>query len=101
MFYNVFDVEKAIDLDGQKFNKKSLMENGESSLTLVAIGKDEIIDTHPSKENAAVYVVDGKIELHFDAQQFVVEKGEMLMFKKDVQHKVLGIKESKFILIKV
>lgn len=101
MFYNVFDVEKAIDLDGQKFNKKSLMENGESSLTLVAIAKDEIIDTHTSKENAAVYVVDGKIELHFDAQQFVVEKGEMLMFKKDVQHKVLGIKESKFILIKV
>ena len=101
MFYNVFDVEKAIDLDGKKFNKKSLMENGESSLTLVAISKDEIIDTHASTENAAVYVVDGKIELHFDAQQFVVEKGEMLMFKKDVQHKVLGIKESKFILIKV
>ena len=101
MFYNVFDVEKSIDLDGQKFNKKSLMENGESSLTLVAIGKDEIIDTHTSKENAAVYVIDGKIELHFDAQQFVVEKGEMLMFKKDVQHKVFGIKESKFLLIKV
>lgn len=101
MFYNVFNVEKAIDLDGKKFNKKPLMENRDSSLNLVAIGKDEIIDTHTSKENAGVYVIDGKIELHFDAQQFVVEKGEMLMFKKDVQHKVLGIKESKFLLIKI
>ena len=101
MFYNVFDVEKSIDLDGQKFNKKTLIENRDSSLTLVVIGKDEIIDTHTSKEDAAVYVVDGKIELHFDAQQFVIEKGEMLMFKKDTQHKVLGIKNSKFILIKI
>ena len=51
--------------------------------------------------NGAVYVLDGEIELHFDAQKFTVKKGEMLIFKKDTQHKVLGIKNSKFILIKI
>lgn len=101
MFYNPFSVEKNIHLDGKKFNKRVLMENGDSSLNLVAIEKEGIIDTHTSKEDAAVFVLDGEIELHFDAQKYTVKKGEMFMFKKDTQHKVLGIKNSKFILIKI
>ena len=101
MFHNPFSVEKNIHLYGKKFNKRIMMENGESSLTLVAIEKEGLIDTHTWKEDAAVYVLDGEIELHFDAQKFTVKKGEMLIFKKDTQHKVLGIKNSKFILIKI
>lgn len=101
MFYNPFSVEKNIYLDGKKFNKRIMMENGDSSLTLVAIEKEGLIDTHTSKEDAAVYILDGEIELHFDAQKFTVKKGEMLMFKKDTQHKVFGVKNSKFILIKI
>ena len=77
------------------------MEENNSSLSAIAIKKDEIIDTHTSTCDAAVYVIDGEIELHFDAEKFTVEKGEILMFKKDEQHKVLAKKDSKFLLIKI
>ena len=77
------------------------MENDNSSLSVVALKKDEIIDTHTSICDAAVYVVDGEIELHFDAEKFTVKKEEILMFKKDEQHKVLANKDSKFLLIKI
>ena len=30
-----------------------------------------------------------------------VEKGELLMFKKDEQHKVVALKDSRFLLIKI
>lgn len=101
MFYNVLKAKEIIDTDGEKFNRKVLMEQDNSSLSAIAIKKDEIIDTHTSISDAAVFVIDGEIELHFDAEKFKVDKGEILLFKKDTQHKVVALKDSKFFLIKI
>lgn len=101
MYYNVLKAKDLVELDGQKFVKKDLMENGEGKLSVIALKKDEIIDTHTSINDAAVYVIDGEIEIHFDAEKFKIEKGEILMFKKDIEHKVLAQKDSKFLLIKI
>ena len=46
-------------------------------------------------------MLDGEIELHFDAEKFKLDKGEMLMFKKDKEHKVVALKDSEFLLIKI
>ena len=101
MFYDIIKAKDIINLEGEKFERKTLMEHDDSSLNIVAIKKDEIIDTHTSIADAAVYVIDGEIELHFDAEKFKLGKGEMLMFKKDKEHKVLALKDSKFLLIKI
>lgn len=101
MFYNVEKAKDIINLDGTKFERKVLMESENGSLNLIAIKKDEIIDTHTSANDAAAYVLDGEIEIHFDAEKFKINKGEILMFKKDPEHKVLANKDSKFLLIKI
>lgn len=101
MFYNVLNVKDTIGSDGGNFKKQTLMEHDDSSLNAVAIKKDAVIDTHTSAADAAVLVVDGEIELHFDAEKFKIKKGEMLMFKKDVQHKVVALKDSKFLIVKI
>ena len=101
MFFNVLKAKDIVDLKDSNFEKEILIENNNSSLNIIALKKDEIIDTHTSIEDAAVYVIDGEIELHSDAEKFTVGKGELLMFKKDTQHKVLAKKDSKFFLIKI
>lgn len=101
MFYNVLKAKDIVCLEGEKFAHKILMENEGRNLSIIAIKKDEIIDTHTSDSDAAVYVLDGEIELHFDAEKFKVDKGEILMFKKDVEHKVVALKDSKFFLVKI
>ena len=101
MFYNVLKAKDIVDLGEEKFKREILMEENDSNLSVIAIKKNEIIDTHTSTCDAAVYVLDGELELHFDAEKFKVEKGEILMFKKDTQHKVLALKDSKFFLIKI
>lgn len=100
-FYNVLKAKDLVDLRDENFDKKVLMEHDNSKLAAIAIKKDEIIDTHTSTCDAAVLVLDGEIELHFDAEKFKVDKGEILMFKKDEQHKVVALKDSKFLLIKI
>ena len=101
MFYNVLKAKEIVNLNDEKFDREVLMENNNSSLSVIAIKKDEIIDTHTSLEDAAVYVLDGEIELHFDAEKFKLDKGEILLFKKDKEHKVYALKNSKFMLIKI
>ncbi len=101
MYYNVLEAKKIVNLDEEKFAREVLMEDNDSSLSIIAIKKDEIIDTHTSICDAAVYVLEGEVELHFDAEKFKVGKGEILMFKRDKEHKVVALKDSKFLLIKI
>jgi len=101
MFYNVLKAKDIVNLDGGKFDRQVLMEKDDSALSIIAIKKDEIIDTHTSTCDAAVYVLDGEIEIHFDAEKFKIDKGEILMFKKDKEHSVRALKDSKFLLIKI
>ena len=101
MFYNILKAKELVNLDGGKFEKKVLMETQNGSLNVIAIKKSEMIDTHTSASDAAVYVIDGEIEIHFDAEKFKLDKGEILMFKKDKEHKVVALKDSKFLLIKI
>ena len=102
MYYNVLKAKDLAELDNDRlFRKEVLMQNNDSCFDIISIKKDEIIDTHTAEDDAAVYVLDGEIEIHFDAQKFEVNKGELLMFKKDEQHKVVAKKDSKFFLIKI
>lgn len=101
MFFNVLKAKDIVDLKDKEFDKETLLENNESSLSIIALKKDEIIDTHTSTCDAGLYVLDGEVELHFDAEKFNVEKGEILLFKKDKEHKVVALKDSKFFVIKI
>lgn len=101
MFFNVIKENEIVDFDNKKFARNLLMETETGSLNAIALKKDEIIDTHTSMNDAAVYVFDGEIEIHFDAEKFKINKGELLMFKKDREHKVIALKDSKFLLIKI
>lgn len=101
MFFNVLKAKDIVDLKESKIEKETLLVDEESSLNIIALKKDEVIDTHTSARDAAVYVIDGEIELHFDAEKFTIDKGELLMFKKDKEHKVLAKKDSKFFVIKI
>ena len=101
MFYNVLKAKKLVNNDETKMEKKILLQNNDACLDIIALAKDEIIGEHSSSVDATIYVLEGKIEIHFEAEKFTVEKGELLMFKKDHEHKLLALKDSKFFLIKI
>ena len=101
MFYNVMKAKKLVNTDENKLEKKILLQSNECCFDIIAIEKDEIIGEHTSPVDGAIYVLDGKIEIHFEAEKFTLEKGEILMFKKDTTHKVLALKDSKFFLVKI
>ncbi len=101
MYYNVLEVKNLPERKIEGFIMETLMERGDSSLTVVSLKKDEIVDDHISVCDACIIVYEGEVELHFDAEKFTVKKGELIMFKKEHEHKVFALKDSKFFLIKI
>lgn len=101
MFYNVFELKDVLSCKEEKLEKKVLLENGNSKLVAIYLEKEAIYDCHTSEGDACVLVYEGEIEIHFDAQKFNLKKGEMLMFKKEHEHKVLAKKDSKFLVVKI
>ena len=101
MFYNVLKLEDLVDNKENMFDRNVLLEREESSLTVIALKKHEILDNHISVCDACVYVFDGEAEFHFAAEKFTVKKGELIMFEREKEHKVLALKDTKFLLVKI
>lgn len=101
MYYNVLKADDIVKLEENKFERKILIEKENSNISIIALKKNEIIDTHTSENDTLVFVFDGKIEIHFSAEKFTLEKGEIILFKKDDEHKVFALKDSKFMLVKL
>lgn len=101
MFYNVLKLEDLVDNKENLLDKRLLLERGESSISAVALKKHEILDSHISICDACAIVFDGEAEFHFNAEKFTIKKGEMIMFEKEKEHKILALKDTKFLLIKI
>lgn len=101
MFYNVLKLEDLVDNKENLFDKDVLLERGESSLSVIAMKKHEILNNHISVCDACAYVFEGEAEFHFAAEKFTLKKGELILFEKEKEHKVLALKDTKFMLIKI
>lgn len=101
MFYNVIELDELVSNKEHSFGKNVLLERGESSLSAIALKKHEVLDSHISVCDACAYVYEGEAEFHFAAEKFTVKKGEIIMFEKEKEHKVLALKDTKFLLIKI
>ena len=101
MFYNVLKLENLVDNKANLFDKNVLLERNESSLSAIALKKHEVLDTHISICDACVLVYEGEAEFHFNAEKFTLKKGELIMFEKEKDHKVLALKDTKFLIIKI
>ena len=88
MFYNVLKAKETVNLDNKKLDKKILMENNESSFSTIAIKKDEIIDTHTSISDAAVYVIDGELNYILMLKNLKLIKEKFLCLKKTLNTKL-------------
>ena len=101
MFYKVLELEDLVDNKENIFDKNVLLERGESSLSAIALKKHEVLDNHVSVYDACALVYEGEAEFHFAAEKFTLKKGELILFEKEKEHKVLALKDTKFMLIKI
>ena len=100
MEYKVIDAEDVVHYKDDQIDKKVLMENNNSTLMAMALKKHMELKPHTSVSDVCAFVIDGAVEFTFGEETYTVKKGQILQFKKNHEHKVKALKNSKMILYK-
>ena len=59
MYYNVLDLDDLVETKDELFEKLVLLERGDSSLSVIAMKKHEVLDSHVSVCDACAIVYEG------------------------------------------
>ena len=81
--------------------KLSQVFKGEScEVKLVALEKEATFPRHSSPKNTMILVLEGHINLYISNKKIALEQHEIFEFKKEVEHYVIAVKDSKFLIIR-
>lgn len=94
----VEDVTKLLPFEGLK--TKKFMSNERFDMILISLEKDAILKEHVSNTEAAILVVDGKIEFTILGKTHILKQNDLFNFTKNVKHELKGLENSKVLLIK-
>ena len=124
MFYKKLEANDLLkEKEKEHANEKQvidLLQKENSHLKLVSLKKEDGFDSHISHTDVFIYVLDGELEIIFPkenscnicgcdlpdedddaAKKYKINKNQMFMFEKDVNHSVKALKDSKFLLVKM
>ena len=89
----VEDVTRLLPFDGLK--TKKVMSNERFDMILISLEKDAILKEHVSNTEAAILIVDGKIEFTIHGVAHILKQNALFSFSKNVKHKLKGLENSK------
>lgn len=101
MYLKVRKLDEEVKFNEEKLQAKILRDLGEQKVLVFAIKKNQELPTHISPVDAMIFVIDGKIEFTADGKNYKLEKNNIFEFQKNLEHKVLGLEDSHFLVIRM
>lgn len=86
-------------LDG--FENIYLINEGDRSLSLFALPKNQKIPTQISPQNICFYIIEGNLEISMDEKVFDIKAGEMLLVPKTSAYTIKVIENTKTLIIRM
>lgn len=102
MYKNINKKEKLElkkEIEYQKEQVVTLVQNSLVSVTLFSFDKGEEISTHAAGGDALVTVLEGKGKFIIDNEEYILNEGESIIMPKDIPHAVYGEEQFKMLLI--
>jgi quercetin dioxygenase-like cupin family protein len=85
-------------LSVSSIQKEQIYENNQFESLIVTVEKGVNIPAQPAPANAALYVIEGKLEFDIEGGIITVEKDDFFTFDKDQMHGLKALENSKFLL---
>ncbi len=92
------DVTSLLPFEGLK--TKKILSNERFDMILISLEKDAILKEHVSNTEAAILVVEGKIEFTILGKTHILKQNDLFSFTKNVKHELKGLENSKVLLVK-
>jgi mannose-6-phosphate isomerase-like protein (cupin superfamily) len=95
---SVVNIKKKFNKIEQLHKYKRIARMNEIDFKLVRMKREFIWHKHPETDEVFM-VIDGNLQIHLRGKTLQLEKGEMVVIPKGVEHKPVSRKECKILLI--
>ena len=92
---NLYDIEY-----GEKYNKKLVFDNQNSSLTLISFKSGTERALHVDEQDEVAQIIEGKAEVTIGKDKFVLKANEMIVMPAKTPHGLKAIEDTKMLLLR-
>lgn len=113
-YHTVKEIKSLVEYNEKELKPQILAKNGDNTALLFALKKEQIFHEHTSPVDAFIYIIEGKVKfsilVEFDEQgnptspsqqDFEIKEGEVFFFKANEKHSLVGMKDSKFLVVRI
>lgn len=100
-FKKIFKPINKVEYQLDAITSKTLLDNGDDSITIFALDESERINTHSAPVDAAIYVLEGELELIIDDEMFNLNSEDMILIPSKAPHALNALTRTKIMLIKI
>jgi quercetin dioxygenase-like cupin family protein len=88
-----------VDYQSGSVVSRTLMKSDGGNLTLFAFDKGEGLSEHTTPHDALVWVMEGRVSISIDENDYSLETGEFIRLPAQVPHAVYAIEKMKMALV--
>lgn len=92
---NLYDIEY-----GEKYNKKLVFDNQNSSLTLISFKSGTKRALHVDEQDEVAQIIEGEAEVTIGKDKFVLKANEMIVMPAKTPHGLKAIEDTKMLLLR-
>ena len=92
---NLYDIEY-----GEKYKKKLVFDNQNSSLTLISFKSGTERALHVDEQDEVAQIIEGEAEVTIGKDKFVLKANEMIVMPAKTPHGLKAIEDTKMLLLR-
>lgn len=100
-FKKIIELKNSLDYQENSIVSKTLINNGNNSVTVFAFDLGQDIATHSAPVDAMVQVLDGEVEITISGEKFSLKEGDIIIMPKGEPHALVAKTKFKMMLVKI
>lgn len=84
----------------ENYNKKSVFENEQSSLTLISFKSGSERTLHTDEKDEVSIIIEGQAEITIGKETYILNEKQMIVMPAKIPHKLKAIKDTKMLLLR-
>jgi len=95
------DISALLDYQDDAVVSREIIKKDTGTVTLFAFDQGQGLSEHTASFDAAVYVLDGQVQVNISGKPHIVKEGQMIIMPANKPHSLKAIKKFKMLLVMI
>ncbi|MFX0138124.1 MAG: cupin domain-containing protein [Candidatus Hodarchaeota archaeon] len=97
----IYNLNDMLDYQEGSVVSRTLIDKNEGTVTLFSFDKDQGLSEHTAPFDALVNVIDGKVKITISKEDYILNKGQMIIMPANEPHALKALERFKMMLIMI